>query len=119
MKKLHIALISVLTLTLIAIPATSTYAQTRSADDADIQRRLEDEGLDQAPEVIEVDEIEWRGEAPSSGFVDSDGNPLSDEEYEEYQEENSKGIFRKHPWILPLVIVAIAGSVLVVRKKRK
>ncbi len=120
MKKLYTTLASLLLLTVLVLPAVSVSAQTLEADNQDIQNRLEQEGLDEAPAPIEVDDVEWSGEAPSSGFVDEDGNPISEEEYEKIREENSKGIFEKQPWIIPVVIAAVAGVALaVVLKKRK
>lgn len=99
------------------VPAA--VAQQRSTDSESIQQRLEEEGLDEAPDIVEVEDIEYSGQEPSSGFVDENGNPLSDEEYAEWREENEKGFLRKNPWVLPVVLVLVTAGAFAAMKRKK
>lgn len=98
--------------------ATPALAQTGTADDSNIQESLQQEGVNEAPKPVEVDDIEMRGSEPYSGFVDENGNPMSDEEYAAYLEDQ-KGVFKKYPWLLPVLLVAVGGAVFLAVKASK
>lgn len=104
---------------LISVPVFAQDDGIRSTDDASIEKRLKEQGLDKAPGVVEVPKSEMQGEKPSSGFVDENGRPLSDEEYNKIREEERKGVFQKYPWIAPVLLLGIAGGIVlaVIRKK--
>lgn len=93
-------------------------AQTSSTENSRIEQRLEQEGLNEAPDVVEVEQRTMQGEAPSSGFVDENGRPLSDDEYKNWNNQQ-KGIFRKYPWLLPVMLLAVGGVVFAVIKISK
>lgn len=118
MKYFKTLLVSILSLTILA-SSPLVLAQTRSTDSESIQQRLEEEGLDEAPEVIEVEESTMSGVEPSSGFVDENGDPLSDEEYAAWREDNEKGFLKKNPWVMPVALALIAGGVFVALKRKK
>ena len=55
---------------------------------------------------------------PTSGFVDDNGRPLSQEEYDKIKAEQEKGIFEKYPIPSAVVGLAIVGGILwLIRKK--
>lgn len=120
MKKL----ITLFILAALLIPSAGLYAQDdgqRSVDDSTIEESLREEGLDQRPEVVEMSESEVTGEAPSSGFVDDDGNPISDEDYNKMREDD-KSRAQRNRIILVVGLVVIAGAVggaVVYKKKNK
>ncbi len=100
--------------------ASPALAQTSTTDDSNIQESLQQEGVNEAPKPVEVEEVQLRGTEPYSGFVDENGNPMSDEEYAAYLEDQ-KGVFKKYPWVLPVALLVIAGVVvgLTVSRKKK
>jgi hypothetical protein len=103
---------------LISVPVIA-HAQTSSVDDSKIEESLRANGVDKAPDVVDVPKSEMRGLEPSSGFVDKNGKPLSDAEYAQYLKDN-EGIFKKYPWILPIVVLVIGGGIVfVVQHKKK
>lgn len=104
---------------LISVPVFAHDGDVHTTDDASIEKRLQEQGLDKAPGVVEVPKSEMQGEKPSSGFVDENGRPLSDEEYNKIREEQSKGIFQKYPWIIPVVLVLAVGGIAIVFKLKK
>lgn len=124
MNKLKLALVALLSIFVLAAPV-AVHAQTTTVDDSTIQNSLQEQGLDQAPEVITVPETQMVGPERSSGFVDDNGQPISEEEYAKIREEQSKGIFEKQPILSALVGLVILGGIvglvvmLVARSKGK
>lgn len=118
MKYLKLFFVTILSLTIINGLAVAS-AQDASVDDSRIQQRLEEEGVDQAPAPVQVQERQMLGEKPSSGWVDENGKPLSDEEYAAWQKENNKGVFKKYPWLLPVVLIGGGAVVFGIVKARK
>lgn len=115
----HLQIFFLATISLIVFNTGSrVIAQDASVDNDTIQQRLEEEGLDKAPEPIQVQERQMSGEKPSSGWVDENGKPLSDEEYAE-RRENQKGLLKKYPWLLPVILVILGGAVLAAVKLKK
>lgn len=98
----------------------AVHAQTSTVDNSKIEESLRANGVDKAPGVVEVPKSEMKGLEPSSGFVDKNGKPLSDAEYAQYLKDQ-EGVFKKYPWILPLVVVVLVGGVLAsyMHKKKK
>lgn len=121
MKKLLIILAAFTLLTFAPVSAQNADSnETRSVDSSVIEDSLREKGLDEAPGVVEVEESEMLGQEPYSGFVDEDGNPISDEDYEKMRKESS-GVQWKNIAILAGGLVLVGGAVagVIVAKKRK
>lgn len=113
--------VAVLSLTLTTALA---QAQNATVDDSTIQSSLEEKGLDKAPEPLTVPDITLSGEKPYSGLKDENGNPLSDEEFAAYREEQSKGALQKYPLVVGGIAILILGTIvavplLIVRSSKK
>ncbi len=93
--------------------------ETHSADDATIEHNLKEQGLDKAPEPVTIPKSEMYGLKPSSGFVDENGKPLSDEEYAAYRKEQEKGIFEKYPFVTAGLALGVTGLIVYKVKKRR
>src|SRR5690606_4210217 len=109
MKKFLITLAVIATITPFAPVAVS--AQTTSVDDSKIEQSLREKNLDQKPGVVEVEESTIQGQKPSSGFIDENGNPISQEQYDRMREDE-KGV----KWLnvgLVLGALAIVGGTIV------
>ena len=120
-KTIILSLIALLLFAVVPVMAHDghVHAQDSSVDDSTIEQSLEEQNLDEAPAPVEVEESELVGPEPYSGFVDDEGNPLTDEEYEAYREEQSKGIFEKQPWLIALAVVVLGGLVFLIVKAIK
>ena len=106
-----------LTLSLVLLTPVVASAQTQSAPDSRIQQRLEEEGLDQAPEEITVPESQLLGEEPTSGFVDDNGNPISIEEHNSIR-ENESGVQWNNIALVLGIVAIIGGAVYFVKKSK-
>lgn len=93
---------------------------THSVDDSVIEERLNREGLNEAPDAIEMPESTIRGEEETSGFVDDDGNPISIEDYNEARERET-GMQWGNIAILIAVLTVIGGGIVfaVIKLKSK
>lgn len=123
MKKLFVIFVLALTL-LTFTPALAHDGEdhTHSVDNEVIEESLKKEGLDQAPGVVEVPKQEMLGEAPSSGFVDEAGNPISDEDYNQMREDDKARTSRNRLILGGVVGVLAVGGVttgLILSKKKR
>lgn len=93
---------------------------THSVDDSVIEERLNREGLDEAPDAIEMPESTIRGEEETSGFVDDDGNTISIGDYNEARERET-GMQWGNIAILIAVLTVIGGGIVfaVIKSKSK
>lgn len=118
------AIFGILAIVLSFATVTPVYAQsndpnTNSVDDQTIEERLREQGLDEAPAPIEMQEPELRGEAPSSGFVDDDGNPISQEDYDSIRSAEESNAAKNSVYLIGvLAVVAIVGTAVVIKKQR-
>jgi hypothetical protein len=112
MKKLFgIIILAFTLLTVVPVAAHETGEDhTHSVDSEVIEESLREQGLDQAPGVVEVPKSEMQGQKPYSGWVDEDGNPLSDEEYAKIQDEKS-GMQWKNIAIALVGLTVVGGGV--------
>ncbi len=62
---------------------------------------------------------EFEGIEPTSGFVDDDGNPISIEEYNRIRERESQSIIQREPLVSALVFGLIVGVAVYMTRKRK
>ena len=115
MKK-FIALL-ILSLVFVAAP-NGVSAQTETVDDSNIEQRLGEEGLNEAPEAIELEESTIVGEEETSGFVDDEGNPISADEFEQIREEES-GTQWANIALVGGAVVVLAGGIALVAKSNK
>lgn len=116
MKKIFVIIV----LTLTALTFTPAIAQDdgmRSVENERIEESLRERDLDEAPGVVEVPEIEMQGEAPSSGFVDENGNPISDEDYNKMLEDD-KARAQRNRIIAGVAVVVVAGTAVAIFIKR-
>lgn len=123
MKKIF----SILVLTISLVSFVPVFAHetgaphTHSVDDAVIEESLKEKGLDKAPGVVEVPEREMLGEAPYSGYVDDNGNPISDEDYNKMQEDEDARTQRNRiiGGVAIAIIAAIAAAILIKRTRSR
>lgn len=57
---------------------------------------------------IEVPKMEMKGQEATSGFVDENGKPLSQSEYDKINAELEKGFIEKYP----IVVYAVGGGII-------
>ena len=68
---------------------------------------------------VEVPPAEMYGLEPTSGFVDENNRPISEEEYRKIADEQSKGLFEKYPMLAVGAIALVIGGIMLFFISRK
>lgn len=75
--------------------------------------------LEDPPAPVQLQQTEWSGDKPYSGFVDENGKQLSDEEYAQYRKDrDQKESIRFYSIVGGIVGVSIGLVIWYKRRKR-